>query len=80
MKERLLHGWTGVRWLRLVFAVVFLAAGIKGREPIAFMAALFFGAQAVFNIGCCGMGQCTPQRGSARANTEAGEITYERLD
>ncbi|QQR86696.1 MAG: hypothetical protein IPJ76_00290 [Flavobacteriales bacterium] len=77
-KERLLTGWNGARWLRLVFALVFLAAGLKDHEPMAYIAAVFFGVQAVFNVGCCGIGACAPARSSTKA--DPGNITYERLD
>lgn len=78
VRERLLTGWNGARWLRLVFAVVFLAAGLKGHEPVAYVAAAFFGVQALFNVGCCGIGTCSPVRRSAGVDTD--NITYERLD
>lgn len=78
MKERLLTGWNGARWLRLAFALVFLAAGLKDHEPMAYAAAAFFGVQALLNIGCCGIGSCAPVRTATKADTD--HITYERLD
>lgn len=78
MKERLLTGWNGARWLRLVFAVVFLAAGLKDHEPMAYVAAAFFGVQALLNVGCCGIGSCVPSRTAAKADID--RVTYERLD
>lgn len=47
-----------MRLMRLGFAVVFLLAAISGREPTAWFAFAFFGVQALFNIGCCGVGTC----------------------
>ncbi|MFZ1685947.1 MAG: hypothetical protein WAU70_00880 [Flavobacteriales bacterium] len=80
MKERLLHGWNFLRLLRALFAVVFLIAGIQGHEPVAYFAAAFFGVQAIFNIGCCGVQACAP-RGTDAVGTKntAREITYEEV-
>lgn len=78
MKERLLHNWDFARGLRLVFAVVFLFAGIANQEPVAYAAAVFFGMQAVFNIGCCGAACASgPQRKAATIPNE--EVTYEEI-
>lgn len=54
----MMTGWSAQRWLRLAFAIIFLVAGLTGREPVAFVAAFFFGAQALFNVGCSGTAPC----------------------
>jgi len=79
MKERLLHNWDFARGLRAVLALVFLAAAISNREPVAYAAAAFFGMQAVFNIGCCGAACVSaPERNAVKAPTSE-EITYEEI-
>lgn len=79
MKERLLHNWDFARGLRVVLALVFLAAAIANQEPIAYTAAAFFGMQAVFNIGCCGAA-CTPVPERSASSEPAGaKITYEEI-
>lgn len=80
MKQRILSGWNAQRWLRLAFAIVFLFAGISGHEPVAYVAAVFFGAQAVFGLGCCGINTCVPS--SNKTFTQpmpTTEITYEEI-
>jgi len=81
MKERLLTNWDAMRWMRLVFAIVFLFAGITRHEPIAYAAAAFFGLQALLNIGCCGTA-CAPQRKNAAPTTDRAttEISYEEVE
>ena len=78
MKDRILSGWHAQRWLRLVFAAVFLAAGITRQEPVAWFAAVFFGIQAVFNVGCCGSARCATGRVGQTAPLEA-EVSYEEI-
>jgi len=78
MRTRLLTGWDAQRLLRLVFAGVFLAAGMHGHEPLAFGAAAFFGLQAVFNVGCCGAGSCAVSR-SSNAPPEEVQVKYEEI-
>ncbi|MBK9177203.1 MAG: hypothetical protein IPM46_12895 [Flavobacteriales bacterium] len=79
MRDRLLRNWDFQRALRLVFALVFLAAAITNQEPVAYAAAAFFGMQAVFNIGCCGAA-CAPRtERSATKGPARKEITYEEI-
>ena len=77
MKERILSGWNAQRWLRLVFAVVFLLAGATRHEPVAFVAAAFFGVQALFNVGYCGTSACAPRASGAKP--DPSEVVYEEI-
>lgn len=77
MKERILTGWSAQRWLRLAFAVVFLFAGTTRHEPAAFVAATFFGAQALFNVGCCGTSACASRASGAKPGPI--DVVYEEI-
>lgn len=77
MKQRLFTGWNAQRWLRSVFAVVFLFAGATRHEPVAFAAAAFFGVQALFNIGCCGAAVCAPRASGAKRGPS--DMVYEEI-
>lgn len=79
MKSRLLHGWDLTRIIRAAFAVMFVLAAIQGREPIAWFAAAFFGMQAVFNVGCCGIGTCQPGTKATAAPDLNAPVTYEEI-
>jgi hypothetical protein len=80
MKDRILTGWSAQRWLRLVFAVVFLVAGISGREPVAYVAAAFFGLQALLNVGCCGVSTCAPRVNEVATLKDAPQdVVYEEI-
>lgn len=79
MKDRLLRDWSFARVLRAAFAAMFLAAAITRHEPIAWFAAAFFGMQAVFNIGCCGIGTCQPGTRTTSAPDLNAPVTYEEI-
>lgn len=79
MKSRLLNGWDVARVIRAAFAVMFVVAAIQGREPIAWFAAAFFGMQAVFNVGCCGIWACQPGTKATAAPDLNTPVTYEEI-
>ncbi len=73
IRSLLLQNWDITRWIRLGLAVMFLVAGILKADTLAYFAAGFFGLQAVFNVGCCGM-SCAPSR-TDRTNSAETAIT-----
>jgi len=79
MKDRILRNWTFMRLLRLGFALMFLAAAVTRHEPIAWFAAVFFGAQALFNFGCCGAGACQTDNTARTAPDLSTTVTYEEI-
>lgn len=44
-----------MRYLQLGMGLLFLAQGITRQETLAVAVGIFFGSQAVLNIGCCGI-------------------------
>ena len=74
MRDRLLRNWHPMRFLQLGMGVLFLFQGITRRATIAIAAGVFFGAQAVFGIGCCGI-----QRPMASELREPGTVEYEEI-
>ncbi|MBK7382392.1 MAG: hypothetical protein IPI81_03520 [Flavobacteriales bacterium] len=79
IKDRILRGWHAMRVLRAVFAVIFVFAAISSNEPVAWFAAAFFGIQAVFNIGCCGVDECQPSPSRRTNETGTEPIVYEEI-
>ncbi len=78
MMERLLTNWDAMRWLRLVIAMLFLFAGISRSDPFAYAAALFFGFQALWNVGCCGAA-CAPTQNSTDLKDEVRDVSFEEV-
>ncbi|MBP8823881.1 MAG: hypothetical protein KBH07_09565 [Flavobacteriales bacterium] len=76
--ERLLGPWDGARLLRLGLAVAFLWAAIAEGEAMAWAAAVFFGVQALFNVGCCGAACATPPANRNKAGA-ADDVNYEEV-
>lgn len=79
MMERLLTNWDAMRWLRLVIAVMFLFAAISRNEPFAYAAAVFFGFQAIWNVGCCGAACAAPQKRTASNEDEVRDVSFEEV-
>ena len=48
-------------------------------EPIALFAAVFFGVQAVFNVGCCGVSTCQPGTNATTAPDLNTPVNYEEI-
>ena len=77
--DRILKGWHAMRVLQAVIAVVFLFAAITRNEPVAWFAAIFFGVQALFNVGCCGMGSCSTSATRVTTPLPSEPIVYEEI-
>lgn len=65
----LLRNWNFARVLRLVLAGAFLGAAISSGEWVAYVVAVVFGLQAIFNMGCCGSSCAAP-----RVNRKPGNV------
>lgn len=80
MRDRILHGWSVARWMQLAFAIVFVVAAISNHEPFAWLAATYFGLQAVFNVGCCATSACAaPSTSKVNAAVAPERITFEEI-
>ncbi|MCO5274834.1 MAG: hypothetical protein M9900_07920 [Flavobacteriales bacterium] len=77
MMERMRGPWGFARLLRLGLAVAFLWAAIDGGEAVAWFAAVFFGVQATFSMGCCGS-TCAPAPNQAKKQG-VEEVHYEEV-
>lgn len=68
-----------MRWVRLVFGLVFLVQAINKPDTILVLAAGFFLLTAITNTGCCGTGTyAVPTRN--HDNKENEEIQYEEIE
>ena len=78
IKQTLFTGWHLMRWLRLVFGIIFLVQAIQMHDMLVGAIAGFFLVTAITNTGCCGARSCAaPTRKSAEKSTE--EISYEEI-
>ncbi|HEY5368949.1 MAG TPA: hypothetical protein VIJ75_08150 [Hanamia sp.] len=76
IKQTLFTGWHFMRWLRLVFGILFIVQAIQTHDMLVGAIAGFFLVTAITNTGCFGAGSCAAP---ARKTTEesAEEISYE---
>ena len=73
-----LSGWNVVRILRLFIGLAALAAAYYEHDKLMGLLGVVFTAQAVFNVGCCGMSACST--GAYRKpGTEEKEIEFETI-
>lgn len=70
--------WNTSRLVRLVLAVVFLAAGIVEREPIALLAGAILGVQAALNVCCAGPSCAAPATNRADGKG-VSEVSYDEV-
>lgn len=78
MKETVFSNWTGVRFLRLGLGIAILVQGFLAKDAVLSLLGLLFSGMAVFNLGCCGAGNCST--GSIDKMKSSNDITYEELD
>lgn len=78
MMKGLLRNWGTARLLRLGLAGAFIAAGIAGKEPMAWFLGALFGLQAMLNIGCCGA-TCVPPETNRKATSDVRDVHYEEV-
>lgn len=78
IKQTLFTGWHFMRWLRLVFGIIFIVQAIQMHDMMVGAIAGFFLFTAVTNTGCCGAGACAvPARKKSKEDTE--ETSYEEI-
>lgn len=56
--RNLFQNWNSRRTIQVAFGIIMVLSYIDNHEPIFLFGALFFTAQAVFNISCIG-GSCS---------------------
>ena len=78
IKQTLFTGWYFMRWLRLLFGVIFMVQAIQMHDIMVGAIAGFFLVTAITNTGCCVAGSCAaPMRKATEESTE--EISYEEI-
>lgn len=69
--------WSFMRFLRLALAVYLACQAYTTKQWFFGMFALFFLAQAVFNIGCCGPSGCNVSQ--KKQNNDTKPLDYEEV-
>lgn len=82
MKNTFLTGWNFVRILRLVIGVSALAAYFSEHDSFMGLLGLIVTAQAVFNVGCCGVNSCSTnsiQNNSKEISSDKTDVSFEEI-
>lgn len=69
--DRVLQGWHFMRILRAILAVWITVEAFRSHEWLLLMPAIIFGAQAWFDIGCCGAAGCATPTGNRSFTKES---------
>ena len=75
IKQTLFTGWYFMRWLRLLFGVIFMVQAIQMHDIMVGAIAGFFLVTAITNTGCCVAGSCAAWRSNWQSRSVwAGDI------
>lgn len=75
----LLSNWNFARILRLAMGAWITYSGFTGNQPMFIFLGLLFAAQAIMNIGCCGVGGCNVQEKPTEKSTSVDDVIYEEV-
>lgn len=77
LKHRLLNGWTFLRIVRLILALIIIVEAFSSSEILFAILGGFLAFQAIFNYGCCGVGGCDldQTKSKPRSLGEKDEVT-----
>lgn len=75
--QQLTTGWTLIRIVRLVLAMIIAVQAVELREPLLGLISALFFYQAVANVACCGAACVAPPRKSVRQ--DISKTSYEEI-
>ena len=80
MKRMIFSNWNLFRILRLGLGIAIIVQAVMARDMLFAFAGLLFSLMALFNVGCCGTGICSPApKNNTTPNTPGKDITYEEV-
>lgn len=82
MKELFLTDWNLMRMLRVIGGFAFLITGIVKHDTLTGAFGLFFAYQGLFNVSCCGGGNCAnsvTDPAKMKQSIETDDVVYEEI-
>lgn len=82
MKELFLTDWNLMRMLRVIGGFAFLITGIVKHDTLTGAFGLFFAYQGLFNVSCCGGGNCAnsvTDTAKMKQSIETDDVVYEEI-
>ncbi len=77
LKSRLTARWDFMRLFRMGLGVMLLIQAFMNSDMLAALLGIALSAQALWNIGCCGVGGCDVNHRAAKS--AKNDITYEEI-
>ena len=77
--QTLLSNWNFFRILRVALGVFILVQGVVTRDTFSIIIGSVFAGLAIFNIGCCGAGECNTTTNKKPTKSSIENIEYEEV-
>lgn len=77
LKSRLTARWDFMRFFRMGLGIILLVEAFMNSDMLAGLLGIMLSAQALWNIGCCGVGGCDVNYRATKPTKE--DITYEEI-
>jgi hypothetical protein len=77
MKPAIFKKWTFYRLVRMAIGLAIMVQGFILKDVFLGAAGLLFTSMAIFNWGCCGIGECSAV--SRKSDKDLKEISYEEV-
>jgi len=78
LKQRIFADWHLMRWLRLLFGIIFIVQAVQMKDLLVGLIAGFFLVTALTNTGCCGSRSCATPR-VRKQEEEPENISYDEI-
>lgn len=75
--QSLFTNWNFIRWLRLIMSITIAFQAIETKDVFVGIIAVLLIYQAIANVGCCGINNCTVPTNNDK--TQLQEPEYEEL-
>jgi uncharacterized membrane protein HdeD (DUF308 family) len=78
LKSTILSGWNLNRWFRLGLGIIILFQYFQQKDIFIAMIAVTLLLQAIFNVACCGSGNCAVND-NKNSTKSVEDTTYEEI-
>lgn len=78
LKSTIFSGWNLNRWFRLGLGIIILIQYFFQKDPFIALIGVTLLLQALFNVACCGSGNCVVNE-RKHASKTIEETTYEEI-
>jgi len=77
LKNRLLHNWNAMRWVKLILGGWILVTAIQAADYAFSFFGGFFVITALTDTGCCATGACYSPPATGKSNENLQDVEFE---